>query len=551
MRRAAFLLTLVLVAGSAAAQPLLTLEGVPLIGDDTDEGDRLGSCAAAAVVPAVPLGAGLPPAGPLALGGAPGVGRAYLFGRPGSDWMQGQRLVPDATGFFARACALSADGTLAVVGAPVREAPPASGMYPGGVVPFRFDSMTGVWAEEAALRVEDLEDSRFFGQAVAVARDGTGTAATTERIVTLGGGRAWVLRRANAPDSAWAEEGRFEPEPGDSFQGLTVDGARPHQRAAVAYGADGVWRAMAGGPYSGGSPFRGAAYVWRLDESAGTDGGAWVREARFLGSNGACLGHSVALAEVGGVWLAAAGATEGCLGGGVGAGYVRVWRYEGGASEGAWVQEAELTAPEPLIDDLGALVALSAGPTAGTAILVAAAGARIGDEAPSVGAYVYERSVSAGGPVWEAVAKLETATAGAPFGGIDGVGVSGTLAVAGNDGDDTEGVDAGIVFAYDLAGVLTAGEGAPMAPSVGLAVSVVPNPSRGRAVVRFRLAEAGPVRVAVIDVLGRRTQSVALGVRGIGQHEAALDLGGLAPGLYVVRVEAGAAAGTTRVVLTR
>ena len=555
MRRIALVLAL-LVTAAAAAQPVPALKGVRLVGDDTDAGDFLGRCAAAAVVPDALPEVALPPSGPLAFGGATGVppnNAAYLFRRSDGDWTQAQQVIPEEGGIFGRACALSADGVLAVGGAPGRTAPPASGMYNGGVNVFRYDAVTGAWAEEAALRVADLEDSRFFGQAVAVARDGTGSAATTERLFTLGGGRAWVLRRANAPDSAWAEEARFEPEPGDTFQGLTVDGARPHQRAAVAYGADGVWRAMAGGPYSGGSPFRGAAYVWRLDESIGAPGtGVWVREARFLGGNGACLGHSVALAEAGGVWLAAAGATEGCLGGGVGLGYVRVWRYEAEDDEGErWVQEAELTAPEELIDDLGALVALSAGPTPGTAVLVAAAGARIGDSAPSVGAYVYERSVAADGPVWEAVAKLETATAGAPFGGIDGVGVSGSLAVAGNDGDDTAGVDAGIVFAYDLAGVLTAAEDAPVASPLGLAVSVAPNPSRGRTTVRFTLDAAGPVRVEVLDVLGRRARAVELGARGAGAHAEPFDLGGLAPGLYVVRVRAGGAAGTARVVIAR
>ncbi|MEP0548031.1 MAG: T9SS type A sorting domain-containing protein [Rhodothermales bacterium] len=558
MRRSAFVL-LALLAGfavPATAQPVPALEGALFVGDDTDAGDFLGSCAAAAVVPDAAPEAGLPPAGPLALGGAPGTfppQAAYLFTRSGGEWMQADRLDADAAGFLGVACALSADGTLAVVGAPVRVAPPASGMYNGAAHVFRYDASTGAWTQEAALRVADLEDSRFFGQAVAVARDGTGTAATEERIITLGGGRAWVLRRSNAPDAVWVEEARFEPEPGDTFQGLTVDGARPHQRASIVHGTDGVWRAMAGGPYSGGSPFRGAAYLWRLDESPGAPGGgAWVQEARFLGGNGACLGHAVALAEVGGVWLAAAGATEGCLGGGVGAGYVRVWRLEGEPGEvGTWVQEAELTLPpgEEGLEQFGYGVALSTGP-GGKAVLVASAFLRGGATAPPLGAFVFTRSEGTE-PTWRAVAKLSTVTAASPFGSGWAVGVSGSLAVVGHPEEDTAGADAGAVFAFDLAGVLTAAEDAPGVSPVGLAVSVAPNPARGRAVVRFTLAEAGPVRVAVMDVLGRRARSVDLGVRGAGAHTAALDLGGLAPGLYLVRVHTGTATGAARMVLMR
>ncbi|HLA64801.1 MAG TPA: hypothetical protein VK610_10270, partial [Rhodothermales bacterium] len=363
MRRLLLLPALLLgLAPSTTAQTAPVAEGVPLLegtrftGVGTNAGDFFGWCVALAVVPDA---VGLPAPGPLAFGGAPGVppnNAGYLFREGGGGtWTQVQRADPDIGGVYGVACALSPDGTLLVVGAPGREDPPASPAYSGAAHVFRYDATTEQWAHEAVLRVAALSVSRLFGQGVAVARDGTGAAATEERILALGGGRAWVLRRANAPDSLWAEEGRLEPVPasGDTFFGNEPLVGAPHQRASIAYGSDGSWRAMAGGPYTIGSTARGSAYIWRLD----TLTGAWVQEARLVGTDGECLGSSVALAESGGVWLAAVGVTQGCAGSGSGLGRVEVWRLDGSV----WVREASLPQPDPSGEHFGGNVALWAG----------------------------------------------------------------------------------------------------------------------------------------------------------------------------------------------
>jgi len=62
-----------------------------------------------------------------------------------------------------------------------------------------------------------------------------------------------------------------------------------------------------------------------------------------------------------------------------------------------------------------------------------------------------------------------------------------------------------------------------------------PNPSTGTATVAFTLAEAAPVRVSVVDVLGREVAVLAEGVTAPGAHEATVR--GLAPGTYIVRME--------------
>jgi hypothetical protein len=80
----------------------------------------------------------------------------------------------------------------------------------------------------------------------------------------------------------------------------------------------------------------------------------------------------------------------------------------------------------------------------------------------------------------------------------------------------------------------------PAGPAAaGVAVeSVRPNPVTGAARVAFSLPAAGPVRVVVYDVLGREAAVLAHGPAPAGRGEATLRAGRLAPGVYVVAVEA-------------
>ena len=89
-----------------------------------------------------------------------------------------------------------------------------------------------------------------------------------------------------------------------------------------------------------------------------------------------------------------------------------------------------------------------------------------------------------------------------------------------------------------------AGEAAPTTAPPAVGIGVAPNPLRRAARVTVSLAEAAPVRVSVVDALGREVAVLADAPLGAGEHALALDAGGLAPGVYLVRVEttAGAAA---------
>ena len=78
-----------------------------------------------------------------------------------------------------------------------------------------------------------------------------------------------------------------------------------------------------------------------------------------------------------------------------------------------------------------------------------------------------------------------------------------------------------------------------------------PNPSRGTVQVAFTLDAAGAVRLAVYDALGRTVQVLAEGPLPAGPHEAAVAPGALAPGVYLVRLEAGGRSQTQRLTVVR
>ncbi len=77
-----------------------------------------------------------------------------------------------------------------------------------------------------------------------------------------------------------------------------------------------------------------------------------------------------------------------------------------------------------------------------------------------------------------------------------------------------------------------------------------PNPFRGTSSIRFRLAEAGQVSLALFDVAGRRVRMLLEGVQEEGEHEVRLDAAGLPSGVYFYRLEhAGTSLGKPCIVL--
>ena len=97
-------------------------------------------------------------------------------------------------------------------------------------------------------------------------------------------------------------------------------------------------------------------------------------------------------------------------------------------------------------------------------------------------------------------------------------------------------------------GVVTGVENDIPAPSSAELFANYPNPFNPTTVIRFRLPEAGLVRLGVYDVLGREATVLLNGWLGPGLHTARFDGAGRAAGVYFYRLETRGSA-TTRAML--
>ncbi len=82
-------------------------------------------------------------------------------------------------------------------------------------------------------------------------------------------------------------------------------------------------------------------------------------------------------------------------------------------------------------------------------------------------------------------------------------------------------------------------------------LSAAPNPTRGRATLRFSLGADGPVRLTVYDALGREVARLADGPMVAGTHAATFEAQQLPAGVYLVRLQAGDRVETQRLTLIR
>jgi hypothetical protein len=73
-------------------------------------------------------------------------------------------------------------------------------------------------------------------------------------------------------------------------------------------------------------------------------------------------------------------------------------------------------------------------------------------------------------------------------------------------------------------------------PSAVSLEEIRPNPSVARATVTFRLADAGPAELELVDVAGRLVTERAVGALGPGPHSLELQRAGLQPGVYWLRL---------------
>ena len=134
----------------------------------------------------------------------------------------------------------------------------------------------------------------------------------------------------------------------------------------------------------------------------------------------------------------------------------------------------------------------------------------------------------------------------APIGGLEGF----VLADLAGDGTTPP---AGTTIRFDSNDILFVdAEGdAPAAPQAFRLGAAFPNPFAATSTVPFEVERAGPVRLSVFDVLGRRVATLVEGVVAAGPHRATLDGSRLTTGVYFVVLEADGQREATKVLVVR
>ncbi len=92
----------------------------------------------------------------------------------------------------------------------------------------------------------------------------------------------------------------------------------------------------------------------------------------------------------------------------------------------------------------------------------------------------------------------------------------------------------------------TSGEPDAAQPTASTFTEVFPNPARGAVQAQYTLGSPQAVTLELIDLLGRRIRSTAMGPQAAGEHDVRIDTGGLRPGLYVLRLRGDAGAEAAR-----
>ncbi len=103
-------------------------------------------------------------------------------------------------------------------------------------------------------------------------------------------------------------------------------------------------------------------------------------------------------------------------------------------------------------------------------------------------------------------------------------------------------------IAIDIAGSVAAAR--PDAPPLASLDAATPDPSRGAVRLAYSLAAASPVRLSIVDALGREVACLVDAALPPGAHAATWDDPDAAPGLYAARLVLGGTLAATRT-LTR
>jgi len=105
-------------------------------------------------------------------------------------------------------------------------------------------------------------------------------------------------------------------------------------------------------------------------------------------------------------------------------------------------------------------------------------------------------------------------------------------------------------FAAAIEDSVVASEPGPLPAGYAL-LGARPNPAAGSADVHFVTGDAGPVRLDLVDVLGRTVATLVDDHRPAGAHTSRVNVAGLPAGAYLLRLRAGGGVATRPMSVTR
>ena len=495
-------------------------------------------------------------------------GAAHTFLRVGSDWVYEAQLSPTTTAYQLLGTSVSLAGDVAVVGA---VSAGQTGSPPEKA--FVFARVGGAWVQEAELFSDDPNAEDLFGLSVSVSGDRVAVGASRDNDGGANAGAVYVYARAGG---AWDLEEKLAPEVDPDFEGgaragsavaLSGDrlvlGARGEFQvadgAAFAYDRVGaVWPIRAkllegtvepftsavvdgpGGLYYFGPPATGVT----VDDLAAQN---LVRGVPGYYAHVANASLATEYDPVAPAWLDSDGTGEVLE-----LGRAFRWRlYDRTFGNPTISQSVELpfvlSTPRPPN-------------TADVAVDLDTGGSRFNHLAKPFADSLVLSGIASWPGAWNlvpGVVQTYDPVAQAWVDAPDAIGPWEAFRVR-SKGPRAAGRRRTLTIPASAAGLPPAGAMARVGAAsavVGEATDVVlrpvaPNPSSGGARVAFAVAEAGPVRLTVVDVRGREVAVLVDGERAAGAHEARLD-GGLAPGVYVVRLEAAGRVLTQRAAVVR
>jgi len=265
-------------------------------------------------------------------------GSASVFSRTGTTWtFEAQLLASDgaARDFLGTSTAISAAGLRVVLGA--SEDDTAGGSNAGSARVFMRTGTT--WAEEATLVAADAMGGELLGTSVSLSADAMRLVVGAHRDSTAFGAETGTARVFLRSGSVWTEEATLAPS----------SGFRSYYGYAVAISGDGTRALLGAGP-----PGVDAVDVVVYARGAG----GWVEEQRLLPPDSMArdaLGYSLALSFDGS--RAIAGSPSHDTAAGLNAGSARVFVRAGTT----WTAEATLVAPDAEADEaFGRAVSITA-----------------------------------------------------------------------------------------------------------------------------------------------------------------------------------------------